>query len=70
MSIFRHNSDENVRTRAILLRAGMVLLHPPGADHDQAGALPGGGLEPHESLVDCIRRELLEEPCPEPIPSE
>jgi 8-oxo-dGTP pyrophosphatase MutT (NUDIX family) len=61
MSLFNHNVFENVRTRAIVIRDGRILLHPPGCDHVDAWGLPGGGLEPHESLADCIVREVREE---------
>ncbi|GHO93393.1 hypothetical protein KSF_034410 [Reticulibacter mediterranei] len=62
MSIFSHNIYENIRTRTIVLYQGKILLHPPGKDgSDEAWKLPGGGLEPHESLAECARREVLEE---------
>src|SRR5581483_9236556 len=62
MSIFSHNIYENIRTRTIVLYQGKVLLHPPGKDgSDEAWKVPGGGLEPHESLAECARREVLEE---------
>lgn len=60
MSIFSHNIFQNIRTRTIVLHEGAMLLHPPS----RRGApwrLPGGGLEPHESLAECARREMLEE---------
>ena len=65
MSIFTHNIYENIRTRTLILRDGCILLHPPEMDGGIWGTgawgLPGGGLEPHESLADCARREVLEE---------
>jgi|SRR5579859_2117545 len=62
MNIFSHNIYENIRTRTIVLYQGCVLLHPPGKDGSyEAWKLPGGGLEPNESLADCARREVLEE---------
>lgn len=65
MSIFSHNIYENIRTRTIVLYQGCILLHPPeneGVIQDSsAWKLPGGGLEPNESLAECARREVLEE---------
>lgn len=62
MSIFSHDIYENIRTRTIVLHQNRVLLHPPGKDGSkEAWKLPGGGLEPHESLAECARREVLEE---------
>lgn len=65
MSIFTHTIYENIRTRTLVLRDGCILLHPPemggGIWGTGAWGLPGGGLEPHESLADCARREVLEE---------
>jgi 8-oxo-dGTP pyrophosphatase MutT (NUDIX family) len=65
MSIFSHDIYANVRTRTIVLYRGCVLLLAPerGAlsEGEAAWRLPGGGLEPHESLADCARREVLEE---------
>lgn len=60
MSIFSHNIYENVRTRTIVLHDGRILLHPPRSG-GPAWALPGGGLEPGESLAECAAREVLEE---------
>jgi phosphatase NudJ len=60
MSIFSHNVYDNVRTRVIVIDKGrLLLLEPfePGAGWQ----LPGGGLEPHESLADCAEREVFEE---------
>ena len=65
MSIFSHNIYENIRTRTLVLHQSRILLHPPEKDGGIWGSgawgLPCGGLEPHESLVDCARREVLEE---------
>jgi 8-oxo-dGTP pyrophosphatase MutT (NUDIX family) len=65
MSIFSHNIYENIRTRTIVLHDGCMLLFPPEKDGGIWGSgawgLPGGGLEPHESIAECARREVLEE---------
>ncbi len=65
MSIFSHNIYENIRTRTIVLYQGCILLHPPEKDggiwREGAWGLPGGGLEPDESLEECAEREVLEE---------
>jgi 8-oxo-dGTP pyrophosphatase MutT (NUDIX family) len=65
MGIFSHDIYDNIRTRTLVLRDGCILLHPPGKEGDIWGSgawgLPGGGLEPHESLAECARREVLEE---------
>lgn len=59
MGIFSHDIYENIRTRTIVLHDGCILLHPPR--DEAAWQLPGGGLEPGESLADCACREVLEE---------
>jgi 8-oxo-dGTP pyrophosphatase MutT (NUDIX family) len=62
MSIFDHNIYENIRRRAIVLHQDCVLMIPPDSNADNAAwTLPGGGLCPHESLAECVRRETLEE---------
>lgn len=60
MSIFSHNVYDNVRTRVIVPYERQLLLLTPG-DNDEAWQLPGGGLEPHESLFECGEREVREE---------
>jgi 8-oxo-dGTP pyrophosphatase MutT (NUDIX family) len=60
MSIFSHNVYDNIRTRVIVLHQGCLLLHPPRPT-ESAWQLPGGGLEPNESLADCAVREVWEE---------
>jgi len=65
MSIFNHNVYESIRTRTLVLHDGCILLHPPEMDGGIWGTgawgLPGGGIEPHESLADCAQREVFEE---------
>jgi 8-oxo-dGTP pyrophosphatase MutT (NUDIX family) len=64
VSIFSHNIYDNIRTRTIVLQQGHILLIPAGSFAECNGTvwrLPGGGLEPHESLAECARREVLEE---------
>lgn len=61
ISIFSHNIYQNIRTRTIVLHQGRILLHQPGKDEGNVWKVPGGGLEPHESLAECARREVLEE---------
>jgi 8-oxo-dGTP diphosphatase len=65
VSLFSHNIYENIRIRTLVLYQGCLLLHPPERDESTGGngawGLPGGGLEPNESLAECARREVLEE---------
>jgi 8-oxo-dGTP pyrophosphatase MutT (NUDIX family) len=60
MSIFNHNVYENIRTRVLVLHAGNLLLLSP-YDPGAGWRLPGGGLEPNETLAECGERELIEE---------
>jgi ADP-ribose pyrophosphatase YjhB (NUDIX family) len=60
MSIFNHNIYDNVRTRAIILHQGCLLLLSPIKPGDQ-WCPPGGGLQPNESLSECVIREVYEE---------
>ncbi len=57
---YSHNIYANVRTRAIVVHAGCLLLIP-GTDAEPAWRPPGGGLEPGESMAECVVRELREE---------
>jgi ADP-ribose pyrophosphatase YjhB (NUDIX family) len=61
MPITTHNIYENVRTRVVVVHDGRMLLLPPGTNEPDCWSPPGGGLEPHESLAECARREVLEE---------
>jgi len=51
---------DRIRTRVIALHRGKMLLLEPQKPGD-GWRLPGGGLEPDESLKDCGEREVLEE---------
>ncbi len=55
-----HRVHDHLRTRAIVVHAGRLLLIPPSAG-DRAWLPPGGGLEPGEGLAECLAREVLEE---------
>jgi len=63
--MFTHNIYRNIRTRVIVVREGRMLLHAPCEDRmtgrDAYRVLPGGGLEPNESLYECGEREVYEE---------
>ena len=50
-------------TAGVIVRDGRVLVcqRPPGSRHPGKWEFPGGKLEPGESLVACMRRELQEE---------
>jgi 8-oxo-dGTP pyrophosphatase MutT (NUDIX family) len=64
VSIVGHDIYENIRTRTIVLHEGHILLIPtegPAKGNGTVWRLPGGGLEPHESLAECAQREVLEE---------
>ncbi len=59
-SVFGHNIYTGVRTRVIVIHQGRLLLLEPVKPGD-GWRLPGGGLEPDESLAECGEREVLEE---------
>ncbi len=60
MSIFNHNIYANLRTRVIVIHEDNLLLLEPAQASD-GWRLPGGGLEPDESIYECGERELQEE---------
>ncbi|GLV55084.1 hypothetical protein KDH_19310 [Dictyobacter sp. S3.2.2.5] len=51
------NVYDNIRTRVIVLQENQLLL----LNDEGAWRLPGGGLEPYESLLECAAREVYEE---------
>ena len=62
--MFTHNIYRSIRVRVIIVQQGKMLLFPPGCDgteRDPYRCLPGGGLEPNETLYDAAQREVLEE---------
>lgn len=63
--MFTHDIYRNIRTRVIVVHDGGMLLHAPCEDQmsgrDSYRLLPGGGLEPNESVYECGEREVYEE---------
>jgi ADP-ribose pyrophosphatase YjhB (NUDIX family) len=60
MPFFSNRVYDNVRTRVIVVHDGKMLLLEP--HEPEAGwQLPGGGMEPNESLTECGEREVFEE---------
>ncbi len=63
--MFTHNIYRNIRTRVIIVHDGKMLFNAPGPDAAGRGmhyrCLPGGGLEPNETLYGCGEREVMEE---------
>jgi len=62
--MFTHDIYRNVRVRVIVVHRGHMLLHPRCEDRlgrDGYGVLPGGGLEPDETLYEAGEREVREE---------
>ncbi len=64
--MFTHNIYRHIRTRVIVVHEGKMLLNTPGPDLAGRGpqhyrCLPGGGLEPNETLYEAGEREVLEE---------
>ena len=56
-------TGRRINVRAIIYKNGKLLAvkHKHGEDISHYYAVPGGGLDPHESLVDGLARELREE---------
>lgn len=50
-----------IRAAAIIVENGRILLEKHGKDGREYWVLPGGGVDPGETLSDGLRRELLEE---------
>lgn len=62
--MFTHSIYRNIRIRVIIIRNGALLIHAPVTDRSKSTAyrcLPGGGLEPNESLYEAGEREVREE---------
>lgn len=62
--MFTHDIYRNVRVRVIVVHRNQMLLHPVGEDRlgrDAYRVLPGGGLEPNETLYEAGEREVMEE---------
>lgn len=58
-----HYTGRRMNVRAIIYKDGKLLAvkHKHGEDISHYYAVPGGGLDPQESLVDGLARELREE---------
>ena len=56
-------TGRRINVRAIIYKDGKLLAvkHKHGDNISHYYAVPGGGLDPHESLVDGLARELREE---------
>ena len=56
-------TGRRINVRAIIYREGKILAvkHRHGDQATPYYAVPGGGLDPHESLTECLIRELREE---------
>ena len=59
-TMFRNNIYDNVRTRVIVTHGQKMLVLEPEPP-DEGWRLPGGGMEPNESLAECAVREVMEE---------
>ena len=56
-------TGRRINVRAIIYKNGKILAvkHRRGDEVSPYYAVPGGGLDPHESLIECLIRELREE---------
>jgi 8-oxo-dGTP diphosphatase len=54
-----------VGANAVILRDGAILLVEFGAGWERHFNLPGGGIEPGQSIVEGLQREAREETCAE-----
>lgn len=51
----------NIRVYGILIHAGRLLVSDEVIQGTPVTKFPGGGLEPGEGTLDCLRREIMEE---------
>jgi len=59
-----------IRVYALIIHENRLLLSDEFWHDTPMTKLPGGGLEPGEGILDCLRRELLEELNIEPAKAE
>lgn len=51
----------NIRVYGLLIHAGHLLVSDELIQGQPVTKFPGGGLEPGEGTLDCLRREIMEE---------
>ena len=61
----QQHANMRVGANAVILRDDAILLVEFGAGWRRHFNLPGGGIEPDESIVAGLQREVLEETCAE-----